>query len=1452
MDPNAPDSSLQNTLPPQDPAMFHQLSSEVSAQASVLATHQQQLQRLTSLTEELVRTLQAPHVTAPSMNPTPATTPTFAPAPQSIRLSLPDKYDGSPGKCTGFLMQSYICITQQPLTYPTDDSRVAFICSLLTGKALEWATAMWQGNRMSFPSYDHFIRQFRDVFERSASGKEAGEELITLRQGNHTAAEYTLDFRTLAAQTGWDNEPLRLFYRKGLNSDLQSELACREEGKTLEEFMDLTIRLDNLMRSRRPRRGFPALPVVQKSPEPEPMQIGVTQLSAEERERRVRQHLCLYCGQAGHLRATCPTRPPRRDSTAVSAECSHNNSFGVPVALSTGGRRIETIAMIDSGAAGNFIDVSFAKSHNIPLISCESRVAVAALDGRPLGSGRIKYITPEIQLQTGALHTEFIRLFAIESPQNPVILGLPWLERHNPRISWSTQEILQWSKSCQRHCLMSSQPSIHPQEKELKPCDLSELPAEYQDLSEAFSKAKASKLPPHRPSDCAIDLIPGSTPPRGRVFPLSQPESETMRKYIEEELAKGFIVPSKSPASAGFFFVKKRDGGLRPCIDYRALNDISIKFRYPLPLVPAALEQLRSAKYFTKLDLRSAYNLVRIREGDEWKTAFSTTSGHYEYRVMPFGLSNSPSVFQALINDVFRDMLNQCVIVYIDDILIYSESLETHVKQVRAVLQRLIKHQLYAKIQKCEFHQAQISFLGYIIGAEGVTMDDSKVQAVLKWPKPATIKELQRFLGFANFYRRFIRNFSVVAAPFTSLLQGMGQRLNWTLASEQAFQQLKQRFTTAPILHHPNPDLEFTVEVDASNTGIGAILSQRQGNPSKLFPCAFFSRKLTPAERNYDVGDRELLAMKAALEEWRHWLEGAKVPFIVLTDHRNLEYIRSAKRLNPRQARWSLFFSRFDFKVTYRPGSKNGKADALSRQFDHLPASSSVEPMLPPTVILAPIQWDIMTEISEAQTNSPAPLECPSDRTYVPVSLRPRVIKWIHESPSAGHPGINATMELVTNRFWWSTLHSDITQFVLKCDTLQHLQILHPLPIPQRPWSHIAIDFVTDLPNSNHFTTILTIIDRFSKACRLIPLPKLPTAFETAEALLQNVFRFYGLPEDIVSDRGPQFTSRVWRAFCQQLNINVSLTSGYHPESNGQVERLNQELTRFLRTYCHNNQTDWSRYLLWAEYAQNSLRKPATGLTPFQCVLGFQPPLFPWSGEPSDLPAVDGWLRRSEETWNTAHVHLQRAVRRVKEQADRHRRAGPSFTSGQWVWLSTRDLRLRRPCRKLNPRYVGPFKIIREITPVSYRLALPANYRISPTFHISLLKPAGGPGGERNQEEAAVESTPPMIIDGEEAYQVRTILNSRRRGRFLQYLIDWEGYGPEEQSWVNSQDILDPNLTTEFHRDHPDRPAPRPRGRPRRSNHSRFGSRSQGGGSVTTQASVALSNGHRRAPSPEY
>lgn len=343
--------------------------------------------------------------------------------------------------------------------------------------------------------------------------------------------------------------------------------------------------------------------------------------------------------------------------------------------------------------------------------------------------------------------------------------------------------------------------------------------------------------------------------------------------------------------------------------------------------------------------------------------------------------------------------------------------------------------------------------------------------------------------------------------------------------------------------------------------------------------------------------------------------------------------------------------------------------------------SSSDKPILPSSIILAPITWEFMNEIQQAQDSEPSPEGCPTDRVYVPRDLRGQLIQWIHSTPSSGHPGILRTITLVRNWFWWP---SDVSSYVKCCSVCSQTKdsilppagLLQPLTIPHRPWSHIAVDFITDLPLSRDNTVILTIIDRFSKACRLIPLPKLPTAMETAENLFHYVFRFFGIPVEIVSDQGPQFISRVWKEFCRLLDIKMCLTSGYHPQSNGQVERLTQEVGRFLRSYCHNNQYEWSRYLPWAEYAQNSLINSSTGMTPFCCMLGYQPPLFPWSGEPSEVLSVDS---------------LSRAIRRQKIQADRHRRPTPILHPGQRVWLSTRDLQLRLPCRKLSPRYVGPF-----------------------------------------------------------------------------------------------------------------------------------------------------------------
>ncbi|XP_053486038.1 uncharacterized protein LOC128610642 [Ictalurus furcatus] len=638
------------------------------------------------------------NATPPALASPPLTSPAHVQPTPAAHIPAPAVHT----RCKGFMLQCALFFESHPEM--PEVRKLTHFMESLSGTALAWATAEWERGGGVRPSLDDFLARFQRPFDHSPDSWETGDELMQLKQGSCTAREYALEFRTIAARSGWNEPALKTAFRRGLDPELLHELACRGEQLTFDDLVDLTIRLDRLRRTNRPipHGLLPAEPGAAS----EPMQLGGARSREEERERRSDEFRCFYCGEDTHVVRQCPHRRRRgngrrTDNPPCHARVSPNQS-----------------SLIDSGAAENFID---------------------------------EKTTPELGLS--------IR---------------PLLRPRAPRSLWPLTV-----------------------ESPLSPASV-KIPPEYHDLHEVFSKERASCLPPHRPYDCAIDLLPGASLPWGRVYPLSQAEQQAMEEYIQEALRQGYIRPSTSPMSAGFFFVEKKGGGLRPCIDYWALNQVTVKYRYLLPLVASALEQLRSATLFTKLDLRSAYNLIRIREGDEWKTAFSTTSGHYEYLVMPYGLTNAPSVFQNLINDALRDMLGRYVIAYIDDILIYSTSLEEHVQHVRHVLQRLLQYQLYVKAEKCEFHQHTISFLGYVISPRGVAMDQRKIQAVVEWPTPRTVRELQRFLGFANFYRRFIRDFSKVAQPLTSLLRGKPRRLLWTPVAQEALERLKRAFTTAP------------------------------------------------------------------------------------------------------------------------------------------------------------------------------------------------------------------------------------------------------------------------------------------------------------------------------------------------------------------------------------------------------------------------------------------------------------------------------------------------------------------------------------------------------------------------------------------------------------------------------------------------------------------------------
>ncbi|GJY35348.1 putative reverse transcriptase domain-containing protein [Tanacetum coccineum] len=643
--------------------------------------------------------------------------------------------------------------------------------------------------------------------------------------------------------------------------------------------------------------------------------------------------------------------------------------------------------------------------------------------------------------------------------------------------------------------------------------------------------------------------------------------------------------------------------------------------RYPLPRIDDLFDQLQGSSIYSKIDLRSGYHQLRVREQDIPKTAFRTRYGHYEFQVMPFGLTNAPAVFMDLMNRVCKPYLDKFVIVFIDDILIYSKDEKEHEEHLKTILELLKEEKLYAKFSKCEFWIPKVQFLGHVIDSRGIHVDPAKIESIKDWASPKTPTEIRQFLGLAGYYRRFIEGFSKIAKSMTKLTQ-KGIKFDWGEKEEDAFQLIKQKLCSAPILALPEGSEDFVVYCDASHKGLGAVLMQRE----KVI--AYASRQLKVHEKNYTTHDLELGSVVFALKIWRHYLYGTRCT--VFTDHKSLQHILDQKELNMRQRRWLELLSDYDCDIRYHPGKANVVADALSRK-------ERVEPLRVRALVMT-IGLDLPKRILEAQIEAQKPenivkedvggmirrdipkerLEpradgtlCLHSRSWIPCygDLRSVIMHESHKSKYSIHPGSEKMYQDVKKLFWWPNMKADIATYVSKCLTCARVKAEHQRPsgllvqpeIPEWKWDNITMDFITKLPRSSQgFDTIWVIVDRLTKSAHFLPIRENDPLDKLARLYLNRIVARHGIPASIICDRDGRFTSNFWRSFQKALGTDISMSTAYHPETDGQSERTIQTLEDMLRACVIDFGKGWVKHLPLAEFSYNNSYHASIKAAPYE------------------------------------------------------------------------------------------------------------------------------------------------------------------------------------------------------------------------------------------------------------
>ncbi|WVZ95539.1 LOW QUALITY PROTEIN: hypothetical protein U9M48_041292 [Paspalum notatum var. saurae] len=942
--------------------------------------------------------------------------------------------------------------------------------------------------------------------------------------------------------------------------------------------------------------------------------------------------------------------PPEQESEQLFMALSKAAVTGVssPRTMQFSGliQGISIRILIDSGSTHSFLADSIAiqLSGISPLASAIS-VQVA-------GGGLLMCHSELVNASWSIQDVQFLSTLRVLPLQSyDLIVGMDWLEMHSPmQVHWK-QKWLSIPNDDKFIVLQGLFPEVPDGVMtESVPLEGQRLLSEFEALF-----AEPTELPPPRHCDHEIPLIAGAQPVN--VRPYAPALKSEIEKQVSDMLSTGVIQPSTSSFSSPVLLVKKKDQSWRFCVDYRFLNALTVKSKFPILVIDELLDELAHASWFSCLDMRAGFHQIRLKPGEEYKTAFQTHFGHIEFTVMAFGLTGAPGTFQFAVNGTLAPALRKFALVFFDDILVYSASYEDHLVHLRAVFELLQHDQWKIKRSKCKFAQRQVAYLGHVVSSKGVATDPAKIEVVLSWPVPSNVKELRSFLGLAGYYRKFVRHFGVIARPLNDLLRKHTPFV-WTADHTAAFEILKQALASAPVLALPDFSKPFAIETNASAEGVGAMLIQCG------HPLAFLSKPLGPRNRGLSTYEKEYLAILIAVDQWRHYLQAAE--FLTITDHRSLSHLNEQRLHTPWQQKVFAKFLGLQYRIVYRKGSANNAADALSRRPHDISQSFALSAAVP--------SW--LADVSDGYQHNFAAQSLIAKLTVASDSvphftfrdgvlryknriwlgnnlpLQSKILSEFHSSPVGSHSGFPVTYARLKQYFAWPGMKTMARRFVHECTICQQAKLdrarypglLQPLPVPIAAWHVITMDFIEGLPRSNSFNCILVVVDKFSRFGHFIPLRHPFTALSVARVFMTSVYKLHGLPEQIVSDRDRIFTSALWKELFRLAGVQLNMSSAYHPQSDGQTERVNQCMETFLRCFVHACPSRWSDWIHLVEFWYNASHHSALGRSPFEVLYGRAPRqlgILPSAAEP--ITDLSSWLCEREVMNNLVRQHLQRA-----------------------------------------------------------------------------------------------------------------------------------------------------------------------------------------------------------------